>query len=136
MQELEKAIEILDKLSFFGGQRAGRELWNDKPRDVQEEDIENFNHDIEYLKDIICKYMNDDWIPVEERLPEYGERCSHGDEGIQYMKRLEIAYMTDTVEYTHGYYDGYKWIDKKHDIIPNVVAWRVHEPYRPGKDGK
>ena len=32
MQELEKAIEILDKLSFFGGQRAGRELWNDKPR--------------------------------------------------------------------------------------------------------
>ena len=136
MQELEKAIEILDKLSFFGGQRAGRELWNDKPRDVQEEDIENFNHDIEYLKDIICKHMNDDWIPVEERLPEYGERCSHSDEGIQYMKRLEIAYMTDTVEYTHGYYDGYKWIDKKHDIIPNVVAWRVHEPYRPGKDGK
>lgn len=134
MQELKKAIEILDKLSFFGGQRAGRELWNDKPRDVQEEDIENFNHDIEYLKDIICKHMNDDWISVEERLPEYGERCSHGDEGIQYMKRLEIAYMTDTVEYTHGYYDGYKWIDKKHDIIPNVVAWRVHEPYRPGEE--
>lgn len=88
-----------------------------------------------------CKEVNElkkktKWIPVEERLPEYGERCSHGDEGIQYMKRLEIAYMTDTVEYTHGYYDGYKWIDKKHDIIPNVVAWRVHEPYRPGKDGE
>lgn len=26
MQELEKILEILDKLQFFGGQRAGREL--------------------------------------------------------------------------------------------------------------
>ena len=39
MQELEKALEILDKLSFFGGQRAGRELWNDKTREVQDEEI-------------------------------------------------------------------------------------------------
>lgn len=70
MQELQKAIEILDKLSFFGGQRAGRELWNDKPREVQDEDIESFNRDIEYLRDIIRKHMNDGWIPVEKRLPE------------------------------------------------------------------
>ena len=70
MQELKKAIEILDKLSFFGGQRAGRELWNDKPREVQDEDIASFNRDIEYLKDFIRKHMNDGWIPVKERLPE------------------------------------------------------------------
>ena len=37
------ALEVLDKLSFFGGQRAGRELWNDKPREVQDEDIASFN---------------------------------------------------------------------------------------------
>lgn len=76
------------------------------------------------------------WILVEERLPEYEERCRNDDSCNRYLKRLEIAYMTDIVEYTHGYYDGYKWIDKKHDIIPNAVAWRVHEPYRPGKDGE
>ena len=70
MQELEKAMEILDKLSFFGGQRAGRELWNDKPREVQDEDIANFNRDIEYLRDIVSNHMNDGWIPVEKRLPE------------------------------------------------------------------
>lgn len=70
MQELQKAIEILDKLSFFGGQRAGRELWNDKPKEVQDEDIANFNRDIEYLRDIVSNHMNDGWIPVEERLPE------------------------------------------------------------------
>ena len=63
------ALEVLDKLSFFGGQRAGRELWNDKPREVQDEDIANFNRDIEYLRDIIRKHMNDGWVSVEERMP-------------------------------------------------------------------
>ena len=81
-------------------------------------------------EDIIRKHANDGWIPVEERLPKYKERCGNDDNGNQYMKRLEIAYMTDTVEYTHGYYDGYKWMDKYHDTIKNVVAWRIHEPYQ------
>ena len=61
MQQLEKSMEILDKLSFFGGQRAGRELWNDKPREIQDEDIANFNRDIEYLRDIVSNHMNDGW---------------------------------------------------------------------------
>ena len=134
MQELEKAIEILDKLSFFGGQRAGRELWNDKPRKVQDEDIARFNRDIEYLRDFIRRHMNDGWIPMEERLPEKNEyfvdTSSNKEFPNGYYRRLEIAYMTDTVEYIHGYYDGYKWMDEYLDAIKNVVAWRIHEPYR------
>jgi len=50
----EQAIEILDKFDFFYGQRAGRELWNDKPYDVQEKDIAAFSRDcsllVEYVK--------------------------------------------------------------------------------------
>ena len=30
----EQAIDILEKFDFFQGQRAGRELWSDKPKDV------------------------------------------------------------------------------------------------------
>ena len=67
------ALEVLDKLSFFGGQRAGRELWNDKPREVQDEDIASFNRDIEWLRGCIRNHMNDGWIPVEEALPEEGQ---------------------------------------------------------------
>ena len=48
--EINKAIDILDKFDFFYGQRAGRELWNDKPVDVQNQDIEDFARDIKYLK--------------------------------------------------------------------------------------
>ena len=50
----EQAIDILEKFDFFQGQRAGRELWNDKPKDVQDKDIEDFSRDcrllIEYVK--------------------------------------------------------------------------------------
>lgn len=50
--EFIKAWDILCKLDFFG-QRAGRELWNEKPVDVQNEDIENSSRDIAFLKDYI-----------------------------------------------------------------------------------
>ena len=87
------------------------------------------------VEEILKKYMNGGWISVDERLPEKNEYFVEmsGDKDFPngYYKRLEIAYMTDTIEYVHGYYDGYKWMDKYHDTIKNVVAWRIHDPYRP-----
>ena len=53
----EQALDILDKLDFFGGQRAGRELWNDKPHDVQEQDISDFVRDISLLREYINKQL-------------------------------------------------------------------------------
>ena len=83
---------------------------------------------------------NDGWIPVEERLPEkneyFADISSDREFPNGYYKRLEIAYMTDTIEYVHGYYDGYKWMDKYLDTIKNIVAWRIHEPYRPERSNK
>ena len=115
MQELEKILEEIDiKISgSIGRKRAG----------------------LLEARDIIRKHMNDGWISVDERLPEKNEYFveTSGDKDFPngYYKRLEIAYMTDTIEYVHGYYDGYKWMDKYLDTIKNVVAWRIHEPYRP-----
>jgi hypothetical protein len=51
-----EVLEILDKLEFFQGQRAGRELWNDKPKEVQDEDIKNFNRDIQKIRDYVLSY--------------------------------------------------------------------------------
>lgn len=69
------------------------------------------------------------WIPTSERFPEESEYMQYNS--TPYMRRLEIAYLTDIIEYKHGYYDGYKWMDKAHSIIENVVAWKIHEPYHP-----
>lgn len=52
-----KALDICTKLDFFGGQRAGRELWFAKPVDVQEEDIRQFVKDVAFLRRIIRSQM-------------------------------------------------------------------------------
>ena len=158
MQELEKAIEILDKLSFFGGQRAGRELWNDKPREVQDEDIASFNRDIEWLRGIIRKHMNDGWIPVDEQLPEDGSRVLAVIKHHKWIADYDSPWVPDCEKTRHPEYtetceaivsDGgwtYRchetnyevdeaYIKPKRDIanpISEVIAWRpLPEPYRP-----
>ena len=52
-EQIIKAWDILAKIDFFGGQRAGRELWSDKPVDVQNEDLKNFSEDVAFIKDFI-----------------------------------------------------------------------------------
>lgn len=119
-------IGILDKLSFFGGQRAGRELWNDKPRGVQDEDIANFNRDIEYLRDIIRKHMNNGWIPVEEDLPpEPPEYVDDEDDLKEYIVMIDGAKIPTILRYAG---DGTWWEDGTY--YP-VIAWRpLPEPYQ------
>ena len=118
MQELEKILEEIKAHRNFASECG------------------NFNvaSAFELCVEIIRKHMNDGWIPVEERMPEKNEyfvdTSSNKEFPNGYYRRLEIAYMTDTVEYIHGYYDGHKWMDEYLDAIKNVVAWRIHEPYR------
>lgn len=50
--EIIKANDILDKFDFFN-QRAGRELWDEKPVEIQDADIRNREEDIKFLKDLI-----------------------------------------------------------------------------------
>lgn len=49
----DEILDILDKWQFILGQRAGRELWMDKPTDIQEEDLANFNRDLEKVRSFI-----------------------------------------------------------------------------------
>lgn len=58
LKEINECLNILDKMEFFQGQRAGRELWFDKPKNIQDEDIENFNRDINTLKEHILKQID------------------------------------------------------------------------------
>ena len=77
--EIIKANDILDKFDFFN-QRAGRELYNDKPVIVQNEDIRNFENDVKFLKDFINRQQAE-----IERLKEALHEC-HKHEVIDYMR--------------------------------------------------
>ena len=68
--KVDRAIEILDKWEFFYGQRAGRELWAEKPTEVQDEDISNFCRDLGLVREALERTR---WIPCSERLPESDE---------------------------------------------------------------
>lgn len=59
-------FDILDKMEFFQGQRAGRELWNDKPKEVQDKDISDFVRDINYIR----SYLQDSVVLSREEICE------------------------------------------------------------------
>lgn len=62
--DLEEILEILEKWDFFYGQRSGIELWNDKPREIQDRDIENFKRDLDKITKFIKECMvGEDDIP-------------------------------------------------------------------------
>ena len=50
LNQFEKVFDILSKWDFFFGQRAGRELWTDKTREMQDKDIVDFNQDMRAVR--------------------------------------------------------------------------------------
>ena len=73
MRLIEQAKEILDKWEFFMGQRAGRELWTEKPKEIQDKDIEDFNRDIKIVREAI-----------EAEPVRHGEWKEHYANGVWY----------------------------------------------------
>ena len=62
MSKTARVLNILSKWDLFFGQRAGRELWTGKPREVQDQDIENFTRDMETVQE---------WVAEAARLMGY-----------------------------------------------------------------
>lgn len=97
MRLIEQVQDILAKWEFFYGQRAGRELWADKPREIQDQDIADFCRDLEIVRSYIvdavpvvrckdCKHFkhnleNDTYCDCIGGLtdPEEHDFCSYGE---------------------------------------------------------
>ena len=97
-KEIIKALDILDKFDFFGGQRAGRELWNDKPLEVQDKDIENFAKDVQFLKDLIKRQ--------QERIDRIVEQLEEELRLSEEEKRRCVAENAMQFDSAKGYYNG------------------------------
>lgn len=65
-EKMEQVNEILDKWEFFYGQRAGRELWADKPKEIQDKDIAAFNRDIQIVRNAVnaIPVVHGRWLPL------------------------------------------------------------------------
>ena len=74
-----------------------------------------------FVKDIIRKHMDDGWIPVEERFPEYGKKVlAYGKSG-----EIDIASLYSR--------DKHMWlVGSMCSVAFDIIAWRtLPEPYRP-----
>lgn len=73
---IQQVTDILDKWEFFYGQRAGRELWADKPKEVQDRDIECFCRDLNIVRSATTGATDtndgDKWVSVDESPKEDG----------------------------------------------------------------
>lgn len=69
----EQALDILDQLEFFQGQRAGRELWSRKNPQLQDIDIACFVKHITDLREYITN--GGEWISVDDLLPDPYKDC-------------------------------------------------------------
>lgn len=69
--DLEEILDILEKWDFFYGQRSGRELWNDKPREIQDKDVKNFKRDL----DKITKFINERMVREDDLPNDMEKKC-------------------------------------------------------------
>jgi hypothetical protein len=102
--------DILDKIQFFQGSRSGRLLWTDKSEEIQNIDLDNFNRDINDLRDYIISLENMIRIDIDI------EKARGALVGDGYLKE-EVDRFTDqrirqiwsdrfTTEITKGYDQG------------------------------
>ena len=134
MQELEKVLKEIDKATDEYGMV---DYINDEPMISKKQ-----------AKDIIRKYMNDGWIPVEKYgLPKeegiydltiingYGEYVSVRWE---FLSGVHLSGQQHYVDGVHYWADNYKGDPINEFLSERVIAWRKKpEPYRPERsDGK
>ena len=112
-----EVIDILEKMNLFQGQRAGRELWNDKPTNVQEQDIDNFNRDIRTIRDYI-------W-DLEHKLKAYEDAEEQG-----LLLRLPCKVGDTLYEPRYSYINEYKVIGLIYDIVKG--KWKYELAYQNG----
>ena len=97
----EKAIDILDRIDFFQGQRAGRELWNEKSRYLQEIDLKAFQEDVALLREYIADVAPKREVAREIVLEIDTLICCHANGDID-DKRLYILFDELKKKYTEG----------------------------------
>ena len=124
MIDKQQALEIIDKRDFFND-RAGRELWNDKPKEIQDEDIRNAHEEYEQLKEYVLNQPKvGEWIPCSEKLPKEHEIVLVAY--LEYYKQLfNLAYISEC--------GTWLWYFNGTNVRNEIIAWQpLPEPYSSG----
>lgn len=91
MIDFNKIIDGIEMIEFFN-QRAGRELWIDKPKDIQEADIQKEQEILLAARDalLICSYCNKEDIEQAEKRRAAAQK--------RYDDELELKYTISSIK--------------------------------------
>ena len=138
MQELEKILEEMRGIK--DGNRKEKLYAKYPPNSKDQKVLNAYSQGYEdgtdnfynAVVDIIRKYMNDGWIPVEERMPEDEIPTPKlvtalvPDRKARWDNSETFSLIVDTDVYDPDYMGKWEYYKK------NVIAWRpLPEPYRP-----
>lgn len=92
MIDFDKIIDGIEMIEFFN-QRAGRELWMNKPKDIQDADIQKEQEILLAARDalLICSYCNKEDIEQAEKRRAAAQKRYDDDE-------LELKYTISSIK--------------------------------------
>ena len=92
MIDFNKIIDGIEMIQFFN-QRAGRELWMNKPKDIQDADIQKEQEILLAARDalLICSYCNKEDIEQAEKRRAAAQKRYDDDE-------LELKYTISSIK--------------------------------------
>lgn len=108
-EDVMRALDILDKMDFFQGQRAGRELWREKPFEVQEQDIADFSNGIDFIKKVI---MNASLLLTDAKLVSLKK-----DAEIEKLRKDIAAYQKSTIYWHKRWIEAASQLDEYADML-------------------
>ena len=95
MADVEKVIDYLEQIRFFN-QRAGRELWNDKPTDIQNKDIENtdkkLSEAIQTIRELQSQISKQHLCEEERGKPSHASLAQSRPHRLIFNKKYIIIY--------------------------------------------
>lgn len=92
MIDFDKIIDGIEMVEFFN-QRAGRELWMNKPKDIQDADIQKEQEILLAARDalLICSYCNKEDVEQAEKRRAAAQKRYDDDE-------LELKYTINSIK--------------------------------------
>ena len=92
MIDFDKIIDGIEMIEFFN-QRAGRELWMDKPKDIQDADIQKEQEILLAARDalLICSYVGEEELAAAEKRRAAAQKRYDDDE-------LELKYTISSIK--------------------------------------
>ena len=137
MEKVEKVIDYLEQIRFFN-QRAGRELWNDKPTDIQNTDIENtdkkLSEAIQTIRELQSQISKQHLYEDERGKPSYASLDGSYFSAVDFSKKIYYNIYVKRKERKGIIMDYKEFMEQANKLEAQAAALRKQAEEAKAKD--